>query len=263
MTIRELVNTFISQGFDEQRAKSNAAQEILLRKIASSSLKEHIILKGGVVMYNLSNNQRRSTMDVDFDLIRYDILRSESIDSLIDILNKSDPYFSIKRFGDIVNLHHQDYKGVRVVLLIFDKSDSIKIKVDIGIHTLFFITQNRMLFFENSGDSVIVLVNPPEQIVSEKLYSLYKHGELSQRYKDVFDVYYLINNFTLNKKIIEKCIEALIHNPSITICNFFDIIEVTLKNPIFIENARTSHSKWIDDSVEKVLSEIIDYITSF
>ena len=34
---------------------------------------ERVTLKGGIVMYNLSKNERRATRDIDFDFIRYSI----------------------------------------------------------------------------------------------------------------------------------------------------------------------------------------------
>ena len=73
MTIKELVSDNINKGYKLKDAENLAAEEIILKKIASSDMAEHVTLKGGIVMYNLTKNNRRVTQDIDFDLIRYSI----------------------------------------------------------------------------------------------------------------------------------------------------------------------------------------------
>lgn len=69
----EMLEKRIAEGMSLGDARNVVAEEILLKKIASSELAEHVALKGGIVMYNLTKNERRVTKDLDFDLIRYSI----------------------------------------------------------------------------------------------------------------------------------------------------------------------------------------------
>ena len=73
MFIKEIVGNYLTKGHNLRNAQNLAAEEILLSRIASSPLSEHVTLKGGIVMYNVANNERRVTQDIDFDLIRYSI----------------------------------------------------------------------------------------------------------------------------------------------------------------------------------------------
>ena len=117
MTIKELVSDNINKGYKLKDAENLSAEELILKKIASSDMAEHVTLKGGIVMYNLTKNNRRVTQDIDFDLIRYSIDK-ESIKAFIDKMNRIDDGFSLSTLGQIEDLSQEDYKGVRVRLAI-------------------------------------------------------------------------------------------------------------------------------------------------
>ena len=57
--------------------------------------------------------------------------------------------------------------------------------------------------FDENGASL--LCNSNEQMLTEKLKSLLKFGPVSTRFKDIFDIYYLINHVEC-KKITKICI---------------------------------------------------------
>ena len=44
-------------------------QDVILKGIARSSLRENITINGGVIMRSISNNARRATIDLDIDFI--------------------------------------------------------------------------------------------------------------------------------------------------------------------------------------------------
>lgn len=67
MLIEEIINKYRKQGHSSRNANNLAAEEIILTKIASSELCENITLKGGIVMFNLTKNNRRVTQYIDFD----------------------------------------------------------------------------------------------------------------------------------------------------------------------------------------------------
>ena len=54
-----------------------------------------MLLKGGVVMYNITQEQRRSTLDLDFDFIRFDIGKDRNIDSFVRALNAKLPMYQV------------------------------------------------------------------------------------------------------------------------------------------------------------------------
>ena len=146
MTIKEYVEKYVSQGLTTAQARSITAQQIILSKITKSKYVDKVLLKGGVVMYNITQEQRRSTLDLDIDLIRINIQNDENIEQFLNDLNNKDQNYHIKLDGPIEELHHQDYKGKRINILISDESENIHFKMDIGVHTLLAITQNKMCF---------------------------------------------------------------------------------------------------------------------
>lgn len=61
---------------------------------------KNVTIKGGVVMYDLSNDKRRATRDLDLDFIRYS-LGDSSIVNFIKQLNNVKDEIKIEIFGTI------------------------------------------------------------------------------------------------------------------------------------------------------------------
>lgn len=263
-TINDIIIQNVASGMTNDEAQSYACQEIILSKISSSPFADNVLLKGGVVMFNETHNIRRTTRDLDFDFIRYDI-SEKSIKNFISLLNKSYPEFSVK-YISIDDLRQDDYKGKRVVVLIKDKTRQLRFKMDIGVHTLLSVEQKTSCFvFENGDNQLFLKVNPPEQIVAEKLYSLAKHGVLSSRFKDIFDIYYFIEKKILNREIIKECLNALLLSKKYNLSSLEDVcsvISTTFEDKDYIKNFDSSNDGWIDTDREVIFKGILDYIYS-
>ena len=100
MNIYELVNKYVTAGYSEDDAIPKVAQDIVLLKIGNSKYNKNITVKGGVVMYNISNDMRRATRDMDIDFIKYS-LEDKSILDFIKELNNTDDGVKIKVTGKI------------------------------------------------------------------------------------------------------------------------------------------------------------------
>ncbi len=135
MNLKDLVDKYISFGYKRIEATSKASQDVILNKIAKSDLKDNITIKGGVVIHNLSKDIRRATRDIDLDFIKYS-LDDISIFNFINKLNKVNDEIKITVNGTIEKLHHQDYEGKRVNIMLNDKYNNIlETKLDIGVNT--------------------------------------------------------------------------------------------------------------------------------
>lgn len=268
MNLNELVNDYLSSDYELGDAQSKVCQDLILYKIGKSKYAHNITIKGGVVMHNISKNKRRATRDLDLDFIKYS-LDDDSIINFINELNENDTDYIIKINGSIEKLHHQDYDGKRVNILIIDNYDnSLETKLDIGVHKYFEIIQDEYIFDLNILDgSVALLINSPEQIVVEKLKSLLKFGIRSTRYKDIFDFYYLINNDKLNKDRLIKYINLLIINDESTNQNSINDIVLRLRtilnNKRFIDRLDNARSNWINLPINIVIDNVISYFSSF
>lgn len=131
--LNELISKTIEEGYDEENAEAKVCQDIILKAIANSSLKDNVTIKGGIVMRSISHNIRRATQDIDIDFIRYS-LGDDSIIKFINKLNCIDG-LNIRIIGKIDELKHQDYHGKRIYIQIEDfDGDVIESKLDIGVH---------------------------------------------------------------------------------------------------------------------------------
>lgn len=265
MTLIERVNAKKNQGFTDELAESLIGQEIIIEAIALSGMTDRVLLKGGIIMYHITSSARRATRDLDFDLIRYDISNNSNIDLFIELLNKSYSDYCLKRVDKISTLHQEDYKGKRTYIEISDSTYSFRIKLDIGVHTLFAINQSNIVFRTlNNKKSISLFANPLEQVIGEKLYSLAKHSILSSRYKDIFDIYYIINAHQINKSLLNKCITLLINYGRTNIKDIGDLcerIEQTFNDEHWYKRLITSDQDWLEEKdYKKILDTIIEYV---
>lgn len=211
MNLTKLRNEYMQEDYGIVDANAKVCQDIILSKIGKSSLSNNITIKGGVVMHHMSKDVRRATRDLDLDFIKYS-LEDEAIEKFITKLNDVKDGVKIKITSKIEPLSHQDYDGKRVhVELNDEEGNKVVTKLDIGVHKDFDISQDEYCFDLNLiNQTATLLVNSKEQIFTEKLKSLLKLGQRSTRYKDFFDIYYLIKNTTLNKDKLKYCVNKFI-----------------------------------------------------
>lgn len=267
MNIYELTQEYIKLGYQEDDIASKVAQDIILLKIGKSKYAKNITIKGRVVMHNISKDLRRATRDMDLDFIKYS-LEDKSIFNFIKELNNVDDDIEISIEGSPTKLHHQDYDGKRIYVILKDKyGESIRTKLDIGVHKYFDIVQDEYLFdFNILGDSVSLLINSNEQIIVEKLKSLLKFGITSTRFKDIFDFYYLMNNQEVDRKKLLNYIELLIYrDETINQNNYDDLMKrltSILSSKQYKSRLNSANSNWLEIPIDKVIKNVLNYFNS-
>lgn len=261
MNIEIIRQKYIELGYTRPNAIAKVCQDVILNLISKSTYFKNVTIKGGVVMHSISNDKRRATRDIDLDFIKYS-LDDSSIINFIKKLNNNKDGINIKINGNIEKLHHQDYDGKRVNIIVSDSYNNImNTKLDIGVHKNFDITQEEYCFDLDAINSTANLfVNSCEQIFIEKLKSLLKFGVLSTRYKDIFDFYYLINNNNIDKDKFNKYIDKIIYkDDTLEEKNINDIInklKIIFSNRIFIRNLNDARNNWLELPIEEVLKKI-------
>lgn len=262
--LNKLIDAEIEKGYGYANAEAKVCQDIILKAISMSSLNRNITIKGGVVMRSKTNNIRRATQDLDLDFIKYSI-EDESIDKFISVLNCLEGII-IQRHGQIEKLKQQDYSGKRIYIEIKDlEGNSIISKLDLGVHNRLDIKQEEYCFdvcFDEEGASL--LINSSEQMFVEKLRSLLRFGAISTRYKDIFDMYFLMERIDKQKLMI--CLNSYIYNdPKMREMNNFDVIKRvkrTFENREYVKHLYRTNDKWLDEDIKKILNEIIIFIGS-
>lgn len=263
INLNQLIRKEINNGYGEADARAKVCQDIILKAISNSPLSNNVTIKGGVVMRSKTNNIRRATQDLDIDFIKYS-LSNDSIERFIQVINCI-KNISIKKIGNIEELRQQDYHGKRVYIKIEDTyGNQLENKIDLGVNNILDIKQEEYCFdiaFDDVGASL--LINSNEQMFVEKLRSLLRFGSLSTRYKDVYDMYYLLKY--LNKNKLNKCIKMCIYNDErMKENNKEDIIKRinnTFNDQNYLNRLSKSNKRWIDEDVQVIKNSIIDYLT--
>ena len=265
MNLEEYVRKYIDEGYELNDARSKVAQDVVLTKICKSNFKNHITVKGGVVMHSISNSIRRATRDLDLDFIKYS-LEDDSICEFIKKLNSVNDNINIQIVGNITELNHQDYNGKRANIKLIDEFNyTIDAKLDIGVHKLFELEQDDYYFnLDALGEGISLLINSPEQIFTEKLKSLLKLGFRSTRYKDLFDFYYLIDNNKLDENKLLKTFKIIIFDDETmreeTIGNIISRLESIFNSKIYRSNLSNPKVNWLDISIDDAITKVLDYI---
>lgn len=262
INILELTNSIKKEGYEGEYVDAKLCQDIILLLISKSAYANNITIKGGVVMRSITNNTRRATLDIDLDFIRYP-LTDEGITNFIEALNGI-MGIRIDIIGRPEELKHQDYEGKRVYINIKDVfNNTLTSKIDIGVHKYVKLVQEEYCFnLSFDTDGATLFINSKEQILTEKLKSILKFGFLSTRYKDIYDIYYLISN--VNKEKTINAFKVLIFDDNKmrekTVDDIINRLESTFSNKIYIDKLSSSDKNWLDVSNQEVLNKIINYL---
>ena len=261
----EQIESLVAQGYGQAVAQAKVAHDAVLRAMDVCGFKQSSTIKGGVVMSHVTNDIRRSTMDMDIAFMH----RSISDLSIVRFVRKLNclPKIRISIFGTIGELLHEDYRGKRLYLDVTDGSipAPIRMKLDIGVHVHNDIEQIDFSFSMADGtECANLFANPNEQIFAEKLLSLLRHRRLSRRPKDVFDLYYLCDNVDVSK--LRICLDLLIYsNHRIEPTNIGGIISVlrdVFASKQFMRRLASAKANWLQIAPAKATAHIIQFLES-
>lgn len=260
--INELIEKAEKEGYSGANATAKAAQDIVLIMLSKMENNKNVTVKGGVLMRSIAKDARRATQDLDIDLIRYSI----EDPAIIKIINKLDGIEDIRVSinGKIEELKQQDYKGKRVHLILEDKNGVVlNTKIDFGVHTDLTIDQEEHCFdigYDEEG--VVLLANKKEQMFTEKLCSLLRHGARSTRYKDIYDMYFLMD--FINKNELDNIMQKMIYNnKEIKENNKIEVssrINEIFENSEFIRKADNPKSNWLDKDINEITKRITIFL---
>ena len=264
MNVKEIISSYEEQGLKNVDAIAKTCQDIILYKISKSGFAKNATIKGGVVMMNLAKDNRRATQDLDLDFIKYS-LEETAIRVFIDKLNATDDNITLKIIGKIKPLKQQDYEWKRLNLIFMDENeDQYKFKLDIGVHKNAKLEQEELCFdLHSSLESITLLVNSKEQIISEKLKSLLKLGRISTRFKDIFDIYYLVTTKNIDEDKLKELITDYILDDEImrenTFKDIYSRLQFIFSDELYIEKLSSSNNDWLEIPIDEVLQSILEF----
>ena len=266
MTLQEQVNLLVGIGYKRLAAQAKVAHDVVLLAMYRSGFKAKSTIKGGVVMSSIKRDIRRATMDMDIDFVHHSISK-RSIESFVKGLNRALPSVDIAIAGTIVDLKHEDYRGKRIFVTIADGTTPrpLRTKIDIGVHTHDEMVQLEyefeMISIEENAE---LQINSNEQIFVEKLLSLLRHGIVSRRPKDVFDMYYLSSRIVHG--IVKTYMASLIYASKRCKENTKEEVLASLKRTFsssrFLAKLNATRVNWLGVSPKVVTSTVLKFIAS-
>lgn len=185
-----------------------------------------------------------------------------AIEKFVDSLNCLDD-LTITIAGSFIELNQQDYKGKRIYLNIgYSFNNIIGTKIDIGVHNNLDIDQEEFLIDVCiQEDAIQLLVNSREQIIVEKLKSLLRFMSSNTRYKDVFDICFLLED--CNAGILKKYLKIIVYDDdSMPVSNdeeLFKRLEKLFGNAKYMNKLKHSNKNWLDISCDEIAYKILEY----
>lgn len=191
-------------------------QEEFLRRLSKSKYADHLVLKGGMFIYTLSHFASRSTADIDF-LLQQEPGSIENIQRMVAEIISVDSennFVQLTSQGYEAISPQRKYKGVSFQLVGQIKNTKTPFNVDIGVGDVIVPNPERLTVPVQLEDfkPATVLAYSIESTVAEKFEALIQRQLLTSRMKDIYDIYYLSNQFDFDGNLLQQAIWQTLSN---------------------------------------------------
>ncbi len=201
------------------KEKNISAQELLqifmferlIERLSLSECRNHIVLKGGLLVASLIGIDERTTMDMDTTIVGYPVTE-ESMETLIEDIIKVelDDGIQFEFLGLNPIRKNDDYSNYTIKLEATYQEIRVPLKIDVTTGDAITpreIAYDYYLSFE--GRTVSIYSYPIETVLAEKLETILSRNVTNTRARDFYDIY-LLYNTQWEKVDISDLKEALI-----------------------------------------------------
>lgn len=214
--LAKLKNESKKQRMQLQQLLNLFFQEEFVRRLSQSSYSKNLILKGGFLLYAISEFTTRPTVDSDYLLKSYsnDI---DAIESLVrEVISLPSQYdyikFEIRNIETISEI--KEYHGVKVNLIGYIGNTRTPFSIDFGVGDIIVpsAVERTLPVIIPEFEKPKILTYPLESIVSEKLDAIIYLMELTGRMKDFYDIYYIATTFDFQGRKLQEAIYETLSN---------------------------------------------------
>ena len=208
--LARLKNKAKAEGIAFQQLLNLFFQEEFIRRLAQSHYREHLILKGGFLLYSISNFTTRPTVDSDY-LLKNHSNELGSVEELVRaiIAEKSNNDFMEIEIRNIEPISEmKEYHGIRVNLTGILGKTRTPFGIDFGIGDTVVpspLTRTIPVLLEGF-ERPTILTYSLESTISEKLDAMIRFMESTGRMKDFYDIYYLATSFEFEGRKVQEAI---------------------------------------------------------
>jgi len=209
---QRLRNLARDQGVDYNRLQLLYVQERWLARLAHSSHRDRLILKGGLYLYGNFGLASRPTRDIDFLGRATPTEVAHTVQMVHDIASIDLPdgvHFDPNSIRGEENRAATEYGGVRIELTASLGSARERLRIDVGFGDAL-PTGPTALDYPTLLDTQPpnVLAYSLETVIAEKLQAATVLYEVNSRYKDFYDIHHLATRETFEAQDLHGAIEA-------------------------------------------------------
>ncbi len=185
-------------------------QERLLYRLSVSEYAEKFILKGGLLLYSVTDFKGRPTKDIDF-LARHisnDIsIMKDCFEKICRIKCNDGVIFDAESIVIERITEGADYQGIRVKLNGYIVKSKKRLQLDIGFGDVV-VPKPIMMEYPVllSMDAPKIKVYSIESVIAEKFEAMISLSTLNSRMKDFYDIYLLSNMKSFDGRTLQEAI---------------------------------------------------------
>lgn len=181
-------------------------QEEFLRRLEKSKYVDNLVLKGGLLIYSLTEFDSRVTVDVDF-LLKHIPNTPEQLREVVTeiIFVETGNDFIAFEIMDVAPIAlTKKYAGVGVTLQAKIKNARTPFSIDFGVGDIIVTKQEKRCIPTQLEDFTSPIINTYsiETTIAEKIDAILSLMEFSSRMKDYYDIYYLSHKFDFDGSIL-------------------------------------------------------------
>ena len=241
--------------------------ERLLYRLSVSRYNEKFVLKGGLLLYTIMNEQARATKDIDFlakqmesnlDELKKVFAEIASIDLEDAIMYDTESITSERIKEDA------DYEGIRIKLTAYLGNARKVLQFDIGFGDVIVPKPQKIKYPSLlEMESPTIQAYSKESVISEKFEAMLYRAEANSRMKDFYDIYSLCINYDFDGQVLYEAIKQTLKHRGTTFS----------QNPVvFTEEFslnKDKHTQWnafrrrtsVADGVE--FNQVVEIIRTF
>jgi predicted nucleotidyltransferase component of viral defense system len=216
--------------------------ERLLYRLSISKYCNQFVLKGGLLLYTITDEYARQTKDADFLVKETSNSLDDIKDILVDICNIESAdavtYDAASIACDSVK-EDADYEGIRAYVTAYLGNARKKLQLDIGFGDVI-VPKSQVMEYPTllEMDKPIILAYSKESIISEKFETMLYLAEANSRMKDFYDIYSLCINFDFDGGILHEAIVQTLKRRKTSISTHSVVCAETFANN------KDKHTQW-------------------
>lgn len=202
--------------------------ERLLYRVSVSAFREHLLLKGGNLLYATQGKTARPTIDIDFSgsKIANNVEEIKKIFKQIVVIETNDAVVFDSETLTTTEINEQNqYTGIRVKVIAQLANIKQNIQIDIGFGDVITPAPQTLQYpiLLEDFEVPVIQAYTIETVIAEKLQAIMVLAQLNSRMKDFYDIYSLLKSEIIDLEVVKEAINQTFNN-RITPVNFDSIV---------------------------------------